>query len=205
MLPVKHTASNYSSQKKNILNNNRLSGWISYALAYANREEAGITYPFRFDQRNTINVVMNYQANSWFEFGLRFQYGSGFAISQPVGIKPRIILEDRNLDGTPETPVIATRAGTENNDGEEEVIFDIDYADRKLNSRLPEYIRLDLRFNFFADFWDLPWVFYLDIINVFNRSNVIGYNYYTTQSLTLGRETNTMFPIVPTLGFSVKF
>ena len=191
--------------KKNILKNNRLSGWISYALAYANREEAGITYPFRFDQRNTINVVMNYLVNSWFEFGLRFQYGSGFAISQPVGIKPRIILEDTNLDGIPETPVIATRAGTENGDGEEEVIFDIDYADRKLNSRLPEYIRLDLRFNFFADFWELPWVFYLDIINVFNRSNVIGYNYYTTDNLTLGRETNTMFPIIPTLGFSVKF
>jgi len=191
--------------KKNILNNSRLSGWISYALAYANREEDGITYPFRFDQRNTLNVVTNYRFNNWFEFGFRFQYGSGFAISQPFGVKPRVVLEDRNLDGIPETPVISTRSGTNNAQGEEEVIFDIDYGDRKLNSRLPEYIRLDLRFNLFADYWDLDWIFYLDVINVFNRSNVIGYNYYTAENLTLGRETNTMFPIIPTLGFSVKF
>jgi hypothetical protein len=191
--------------KKNILKNNRLSGWISYALAYANREENGRTFPFRFDQRHTLNFVMNYRFNSWFEFGFRFQYGSGFAISQPVGISPRIVLEDRNLDGVPETPVISSRAGTENANGEKEVIFDIDYGDRKLNSRLPEYMRLDLRFNLFADYWDLDWIFYLDIINVFNRSNVISYNYNVTSDLTLGRETNTMFPIVPTLGFSVKF
>jgi hypothetical protein len=191
--------------KKNILNNSKLSGWFSYALAYANREENGRTFPFRFDQRHTLNFVMNYRLNSWFEVGLRFQYGSGFAISQPSGIIPRIILEDRNLDGIPETPVIATRAETENSNGEEEVIFDIDYGERKLNSRLPEYLRLDLRLNFFADYWDLDWIFYLDIINVFNRSNIINYNYNVTSNLTLGRETNTMFPIVPTLGFSVKF
>ena len=65
--------------------------------------------PFRFDQRHTVNVVLNYQLNSWLDLGIRWQYGSGFPYSEPLGIKPRIILADNDLDGKPETPVIATR------------------------------------------------------------------------------------------------
>ena len=189
--------------KQNNFMGSRLSGWISYALAYANRYEYGVKYPFNFDQRHTVNVVMNYQLNNWLELGVRWQYGSGFPISQPAGVKPRIILEDQDLDGTPETPVIATR--DLNNGGEDPVIFDVDFADRKLNSRKPIYHRLDLRINAFADWWDLDWTIYLDVINVYNRANVIGYDYYVNDDLTLGRETTTMLPIIPTLGFSVRF
>lgn len=189
--------------KKNTFLENRFSGWISYALAYANRNENGTEYPFAFDQRHTVNIVLNYQLNSWLEFGVRWQYGSGFPISQPAGVKPRIILQDQDLDGTPETPVIATR--NINPDGDNPVIFDVDFADRKLNSRKPEYHRLDFRINALADWWDLDWTIYLDVINVYNQSNVIGYDYYIEDDLTLGRETTTMLPIIPTLGFSVRF
>jgi len=189
--------------KKNSFLESRFSGWISYALTFANRNENGIEYPFAFDQRNTINVVLNYQVSSWFEVGVRWQYGSGFPISEPNGVKPRIILEDQDLDGVPETPVVATR--NINPDGNNPVIFDVDFADRKLNSRKPEYHRLDVRLNAFADWWDLDWVIYLDVINAYNHSNVIGYDYYVNDDLTLGRETTTMFPIIPTLGFSVNF
>ncbi len=148
-------------------------------------------------------LFLNYQLNSWLEFGVRWQYGSGFPISQPAGVKPRIILEDQDLDGTPETPVIATR--DVNNEGENPVIFDVDFADQKLNSRKPTYHRLDFRVNAFADWWDLDWTIYLDVINIYNHSNVIGYDYYVEDNLTLGRETTTMLPIIPTLGFSVRF
>ncbi len=191
--------------KRNVLNNSRLSGWISYAFAFANRYENGVKFPFRFDQRNTVNVVLEYRINNWLELGVRWQYGSGFPISEPLGIKPRIVFEDRNLDGIPETPVIATRGGTSNANGEEEVIYDIDFGNRKLNGRKPEYHRLDIRLNAFADYWDLDWVFYLDVINVYNRSNILNYDYFVTQNLVLGREPTTMFPILPTLGFSVRF
>ena len=189
--------------KQNVIKDSRLSGWISYALAWADRYENGKKYPFRFDQRNTVNIVLQYKINGWLELGARWQFGSGFPISQPLGIKPRIIVEDRNMDGIPETPVIATRKNSAS--GEEEVIYDIDFGNKKLNSRKPAYHRLDIRINALADYWNLDWVFYLDVINVYNRSNVVGYDYYVTDNLTLGREKTTMFPILPTLGFSVKF
>ena len=188
--------------KKNLLENEKLSGWISYSFAFANTFENGIEYPFRFDQRNTVNIVLNYKFNSWFNMGLRWQYGSGFPLSEPVGIKPRIILMDENADGIPETPEVATR---KIGNGAEEVIYDIDFGNNKLNARKPPYHRLDIRLNALADYWGLDWNFYLDVINVYNRSNVIAYDYFITDDLQLGKKPNNMFPIIPTLGFSVKF
>ena len=191
--------------KKNIMNNTKLSGWLSYSYAIANRFEDYRMLPFRFDQRNTVNLVLNYQVTDWFDIGIRWQYGSGFPYTQAVGIKPRIILEDRNGDGIPETPVIATRKDFANPGAPGEVIYDIDYGDNRYNARKPAYHRLDVRFTWYANFWNMDWSFYLDVINAYNRKNVIGYNYFVTNDLTLGREKNTMFPIIPTFGFSMKF
>ncbi len=192
-------------EKRNIAGT-RLNGWISYALAETERFEDDRTLPFRFDQRHTLNVVMNYKLNSWLDVGVRFQYGSGFPITEAVGIKPRIILADLDGDNEPETPVIMTRS-TLSNPNSQEVVYDIDFGgiDNRFASRRPDYHRLDIRFSAAADYWDLDWTFYLDIINVYNRANVIGYDYYITEDLRLERDQNTMFPILPTLGFIVKF
>lgn len=190
--------------KRNIMNESRFSGWIAYSLAWADRFEDNEKLPFRFDQRHTVNIVLNYQLNSWLDLGVRWQYGSGFPFSEPIGIKPRIILADNDLDGKPETPVISTRKKA-GNPSELEVIYDIDFANNKLNARKPTYHRLDLRLTALAHFWNLDWSFYLDVINVYNRSNVIAYDYYVTDEITLGSEPTTMFPIVPTLGLSVRF
>lgn len=190
--------------KKNLMNDSRFSGWVSYSLAWADRFEESEKLPFRFDQRHTVNIVLNYQINSWLDIGVRWQYGSGFPYSEPIGIKPRIILADLDLDGKPESPVIATRQKNAN-PSQQEVIYDIDFANNKLNARKPAYHRLDVRITALADFWNLDWTFYLDVINAYNRSNIIAYDYYVTPELTLGKEPTTMFPIIPTLGFSVKF
>jgi len=191
--------------KRNVMSDSKISGWISYALAYANRFEDGIKLPFRFDQTHTFNFVLNYDFNSWFNVGLRWQYGTGFPYSEPIGVKPRVILEDQNGDGIPETPVVSTRKNYSDPNVKGEVIFDVDFGDNKFNSRKPAYHRLDVRFNFVTNFWKLDWVFYLDVVNVYNRKNVVNYDYYVNEDLTLGREQNNMFPILPTLGVSVKF
>lgn len=191
--------------KRNIERGSKLSGWISYSLAYADRYELGETFPFRFDQRHTVNIVLNYEFNSWFNVGLRWQYGSGFPISIPSGIKPRIIYTDSNGDGELDLPVIATRKPFGNPNAEGEVIYDIDFANQKLNSRKPPYHRLDIRLNFLANFWNLDWNFYLDVVNVYNRKNVVGYDWFITEDLQLDKRQNNMFPILPTLGFAVRF
>jgi hypothetical protein len=189
--------------KKNISGDNKLSGWIAYSLGFAERYEGDRKIPFRFDQRHTVNIVLNYRLNSWLETGMRWQYGSGFPMTEPVGVKPRIILVDNNGDIVPETPYFATRKNTSSQI--HEIIYDVDFGDRRLNTRKPPYHRLDIRITAFTNFWGMDWSFYLDIINIYNRKNIIAYDYYTTPELTLGRKANTMFPILPTLGFSARF
>ncbi len=191
--------------KKNAVRNSKLTGWISYSLAFADRYERGVKYPFRFDQRHTINIVLNYEFNNWFYMGLRWQYGSGFPLSIPYGVKPRIIYSDTNGDGVFDTPVIATRRTISNPNAEGDVIFNIDFNNDKYNSRKPAYHRLDLRFNFLTKIWGADWTFYLDVINIYNRKNVVGYDYFIQEDLNIGKEQNNMFPILPTLGISVRF
>jgi hypothetical protein len=192
-------------EKKNASEDSRFSGWFSYTFAFADRIVYGKKIPSKYDQRHTINIVMNYKASSWLDVGVRWQYGSGFPASVPVGIKPRIVLADYNLDGDPETPVVVTRHASGLPENQQEVIYDVDFGDNRLNAHKPPYHRLDIRLTAYADYWDLDWAFYLDVINVYNRSNVIEYDYYVSEDLTLGKEPTTMFPIIPTLGFSVKF
>lgn len=194
-------------EKRNIAGLNVLSGWISYALAYANRYEDQFTIPFRFDQRHTVNVVMNYMASSWLNIGLRWQFGSGFPYTKPKGIKPRITLEDSNLDGRPESAQIASRLTFANNNARPEVIYNIDYGPdaNRFDAYKPDYHRLDIRLTAYTGFWGLDWSFYIDVINVYNRKNVINFNYFITEDLTIDKRTTTSLPIIPTFGFSVKF
>jgi hypothetical protein len=98
------------------------------------------------------------------------------------------------------TPVIET-------DADGNVIFDLDLGSErdKYSGRLPEYHRLDVRMSAHAGYWDLDWTFYLDVINVYNHSNVLTYQQFINPDLTVGREPVTMLPLLPTLGFSVRF
>lgn len=188
-------------EKLNLTEGGKINGWISYSLAYANRYVEGRKLPFQYDQRHTANLVLNYKINSWLELGARFQFGSGFPLTKALGIKPRITLGDKDGDLIPETPVIATRGSAD------AVIFDVDYGDNnnRYNSRKPDYHRLDLRLNAKADYFDFDWTFYLDVINVYNRSNIINYDYFVTDDLKLKKEATSMFPILPTIGFNVRF
>jgi hypothetical protein len=194
-------------EKKNITGSNILSGWISYSLAWANRYEDGLIIPFKFDQRHTINIILDYQATDWLTIGLRFQFGSGFPFTNALGIKPRIIMVDENADGIPETPEVATGRNYTDPKTSPVVLYDIDFGGRinYFQGRKPDYHRLDLRFTFATYFWGNDWNFYLDIINIYNRTNVIAYDYFVTPDLKLGKKATGMFPILPTFGFNVKF
>jgi len=191
--------------KKNMDRNSSLSGWISYSFSVADRFERNFTVPFRFDQRHTLNIVLDYQfAENW-NLGVRWQYGSGFPNTTPEGLRPRIIAVDTDGDLKPDTPQFAVRKSS-SDPNSTEIIYDIAFEDKnRFNSRKPVYHRLDIRITAAARFWNLNWNFYLDVINVYNRSNIIGYDYYVTENKELGVKPTSMFPILPTLGFSIKF
>jgi hypothetical protein len=184
-------------EKRNIESTDRLSGWLGYSIAKAERVRGDITTPFRFDQRHTVNLVLDYRVNSWLGIGVRWKYGSNFPFTPPVGIEPRIISSTENGR---EVKVLQT-------DSKGNVVFDLnrDGDANRFSARLPAYHRLDLRVTAHAGYWGLDWDFYLDVINVYNRKNLLAYRYWIRDDLTIGRGETSMLPILPTLGVSVRF
>jgi len=179
-------------EKRNATGNDRLSGWVGYALSWAQRYRDGVRIPFDFDQRHTANIVATYRFFPWLEAGMFWRLGSNFPYTEPLGVRPRILSEDGN-------PVFSK-------DFQGKIVLDLDYGDeaRVNQAAKPFYHRLDLRFTATTSFWGASWAFYLDVINVYNHGNVAGYRYYIDSKGALARRTVTMFPILPTLGVNVR-
>ncbi len=184
-------------QKINLDPESPLNGWIGYSYAEAYRIRDGVRTPFRFDQRHTVDVVLDYRLSSWLTLGLRWKFGSGFPYNEPVGTTPRIVMSGTGGKAHPE--IQYDRFG--------HVVFDIDRGGElnKYNGRLPAYHRLDARLSAKAGYWGWDWDFYLDVINVYNRGNVFNYRLFVNDDLSVGRSTVTMLPIIPTLGVSIRF
>jgi hypothetical protein len=87
------------------------------------------------------------------------------------------------------------------------VQFDFDFGDQRnlFSQKKPDYHRLDLRATAYTEFWGIDWSFYLDVINVYNRQNVIGYDYYIDDNLQLREKPIGQFPLLPTIGLNARF
>ncbi|MEO8513138.1 MAG: TonB-dependent receptor [Ignavibacteria bacterium] len=177
-------------ERKAVNPSTKFSGWLSYSLSFANRNRDGVLTPFRYDQRHSINLVANYKLLSWLELGARFNYSSNFPVTLPQGIRPRVV-----GDSLAVLPILNL------------VQFDFDFGDatRILADKKPDYHRLDIRATAYTKFWGVDWAFYLDVINVYNRQNVIGYDFYIDENLQVKLKKIGQFPILPTIGINARF
>ena len=93
----------------------------------------------------------------------------------------------------------------------------IDAAYAQYADRLPDYHRLDVRFTYTGTWVGRPLEFYIDLINIYRRKNVLYYrNVIEVEEIegfgqsertarpVLFREPVFMLPFVPSLGFRVK-
>lgn len=177
-------------EKKAVNPNTKLSGWISYSLSFANRNRDGLVTPFRYDQRHSVNVVANYRLLPWLELGARFNFSSNFPVTLPKGIRPRVV-----NDSLAVLPILNI------------VQFDFDFGgeENKFADKKPVYHRLDLRATAYTKFWGVDWGFYLDVVNVYNRQNVIGYDFFIDDNLQVKLKSVGQFPILPTIGVNARF
>ena len=180
----------FSLEKKYLSPTTKLTGWINLSFSKTTRVRDGLEKPFRFDQPIIANIVLNYTVNNWFEIGARWSYATNFPYTKPVGVTPRV--SNDSLVINPFT---------------NQVIFNLDMGGEinRYNERRPDYHRLDLRFTAYTKFWKADWSFYLDVVNVYNRKNVLGYKYTLQSDLSIKQETTGMVPILPTLGLSARF
>ncbi|MCS6965235.1 MAG: TonB-dependent receptor [Candidatus Kapabacteria bacterium] len=184
-------------QKLYSLGQSPLYGWASYALSWAYRQTNGVRFPFSYDRRHVVNVVLGWRVSPWLDLNLTWTYGTGFPWTTPVGIKPRIIVE-RDSAGIPVPRIDTDWRG---------VTFVVDRGGlENLNrGRLPDYHRLDLRLTTYTDWFGKEWSLYLDVANVYNRANLLAIGYRVrSETLTIESRPIRMLPVLPTVGVTVR-
>ena len=152
---------------------NRLSGWISYTLSRAERDdlERPTTRLFDFDQTHILTLVGRYELGRNWSAGLRWRF----------------------VTGTPFTPAV-DGIFLEAEDSYEPVLGDIN------SDRIGAFHALDLRLDktWVFDRWRMT--AYLSVTNAYNRANPEGVEYafdYRSREVVRG------LPLLPILGLSV--
>jgi outer membrane receptor for ferrienterochelin and colicin len=166
----------------------KTTGWIGYTLTWSNRQfenlNQGEKFPYRYDRRHDISVVLNHQFSKRFDLGLTWVYGTGNSFTAPIA--------KINLPGF-------------NNGffGGSDAVFD-QFSDRN-SLKMPAYHRLDLGFNWhYATRWgEASWN--LSVYNAYSRQNPF-FLYLSSNSLG-ERKVNqvSLFPIIPSVSYQFKF
>ena len=168
-------------------------GWISYAYTHAERREnpGGSYHPYFFDNTNIVSVVANYNFTPKFEIGAKWQYLSG---TSEVPISSVVLIQDPLTRGL--NPLLAD-------------------VDESVTAELTSYHKLDLRVSYKFDFMGLRVGGFLDILNVYNRKNIVKFVFTPDSSLTVqGEEVEIeepeifeaeQFPRIPYIGLTVEF
>ena len=171
------------------------NGWLGYTLAWNFRkfEEVnfGKRYPYRYDRRHDVNVVLVYTPKKGVEYSMGWVYGTGNAVSLPVSKYPGI--------------------------EEYENVFyynNVNYYGGRNQFRMAAYHRLDISAS-----WTKPkrWgerTWSIGAYNAYNRKNpfYIDKKSNTKYDPALGEYVSeskfvqySLFPLIPSITYSFKF
>ncbi len=195
------------------------SGWLSYAYARADRRQtvAGqqVRFPFDYDRRHTLNLVLNRRLGRYFDLGLTWRYGSGFPYTPALGLEPLAAVVTDPASGQTRGVVLTDPAT-----GRARLVPRYGDAANVNAARLPAYHRLDARLTFAYAWPALALEVYLDLINLYNRRNTMSYQHVVEVvepppglplSLrppprpVLFEEPVYMFPFIPSFGLNLSF
>ena len=162
----------------------KTSGWIGYTLSWANRRFDNINfgewYPFKYDRRHDISLVLTHEFSNVFDMGLTWVYGSGNAITFPLAsYRPNQELGSSN---------------------------DIEYYGKRNSTRMAAYHRLDLGMNFHKQKKNGTRTISIGLYNAYSRKNPF-FVYLAENSNTGERSAKqiSLFPIIPSITYNLKF
>jgi vitamin B12 transporter len=135
----------------------RLNGWVTYSMMDAELELLdGATAPARFDVTHTLTGVGRFALTDDWELGSTIRYATG----------------------KPYTPVVGTREPAQQGWPLAPVFGDAN------SERLPDYFRVDGRITRYARLGaNRTGVFYLEMLDLNGRANVLGYQYDATYTI----------------------
>ena len=176
----------------------KTTGWLGYTLLRSDRVfptiNAGRWFPYRYDRRHQVNLVVNHRFNEKFDLSATWNYASGGTTT------------------IPERSVVMTAPNGE--------LFLEDLVPSRNNYRLPASHTLNLGFNFHRKHRRGEGVWNLSIYNVYNRMNpnfvVRDTDSYMSSSVDeSGSDSQfivksklvklTLLPIFPSVGYTRSF
>lgn len=167
-------------------------GWISYAYTHAERRENPKRpyQPYLFDNTHIVSIVANYNFSPDFEIGAKWQYLSG---TSEAPISTFILIQDPLTRGL--NPLFAG-------------------LDRALSAELTPYHKLDLRISHKWNFRGVKIGGFIEVLNVYNRKNTIGFVLEEGTFEVQGEEfeieaqeisEGSQLPLLPYFGLTVEF
>ncbi|GJM61815.1 TonB-dependent receptor [Persicobacter diffluens] len=160
----------------------KTTGWLGYTWSKSMRQfddiNLGDAFPYKYDRRHDISLVVNHELGKKWSLSGTFVYGTGNAISLPV----------RQL----QPPADAGYGGEIN-----------EYGGRN-SFRMPAYHRMDLSLTHTKQkrWGERSWV--ISVYNVYNRKNVFFVDPFYS-SWSGGYDAVTLFPIIPSISYNFKF
>jgi hypothetical protein len=167
----------------------KTTGWIGYTLSWSKRKFDNISFgewfPYRYDRRHDISIVVNHQFNDRIDVGATWVYGTGTAVTLPV------MTYNRNV-----WPALLFFPDP------------IRAFEGRNSYRMPAYHRLDIGINFHKEkkWGTRTWSF--GAYNAYNRLNP----FFMTQSQVHTESGNqytqfmvhSLFPIIPYFTYTFK-
>jgi len=178
-------------------NYGKFTGWVGYTLSWSWRRfdelNFGERFPYKYDRRHDLSIVMQYRLNEKVDFGVTWVFSSGNAASLPVAMYMDAQIIDNTSWGYGE---------------------DLGYYKNRNSFRMPSYQRLDISANFHKKkkWGERTWSF--GLYNAYNRQNpffvYVGYkdeydNGSSSPDSKKVLKQISLFPIIPSVKYSFKF
>jgi len=176
----------------------KLSGWIGYTLSWTKLKfdeiNFGKEYWAHYDRRHDLSLVAIYSFNDHITLSGTWVYGTGNAITLPLGEFP--VEQHQAFAGLTNVPVNNTWWSSATDYGE-------------TNSfRMRAYHRLDLAVQFHKKKKNTERTWEIGLYNAYSRKNPYFYfveSTYDNDVVTSKLKQVSIFPIIPSVTYSIKF
>lgn len=176
----------------------KFTGWVSYTLSWSWRKFDGLNrgrkFPYRYDRRHDMSVVLNYKFNKNWDVGLTWVYGTGHPTT--LGLERY-------------TPIQAQighyNASTNSIQSTGTIISDITNIVERNNFRMPPYHRMDMTVNWYKKLKHGSQTLSLGIYNVYNQLNPYMVIPKEEEDGTLRLYQISILPIMPSITYTRRW
>lgn len=160
------------------------TGWLAYTISKSDRTfkniNEGRTFPYKYDRRHDIKVVIMHRVNKKVDFSANWIYNSGHAVTLPLEVYVK-----ENITNYFNGYFYPTEI--------------LNYDDKN-GFRMPNYHRLDVAINFRKVNNRFDRTLTLGIYNVYMHRNAFYYDFYDGKL-----RSHSVIPIMPSINYSIRF